>query len=284
MHSDTRIAPTSLWWRLCFACAVCACLVVILLYGIATDVALGQSRPSDNVTPSTQWSPSLALTTPVLSQLYFPLISTKPGVKQRIAQIDEVTVMVLGDEPPRLRITAYGTANTDGWRNPELVLRSALTTALSAMPAFDFIAEPPAEIGLPVLRPVSATVELAATPLVSGVRVYAMNNAKESPLHGIGQANLLLLPHQPHPADLLQVIVHGIWYDGCVPTYQAHQLESHVITITTVLPELVCGQVATPWNFAVDVGRLSPGAYTLTVGGAVTATMSFTVTTAGTLP
>lgn len=214
---------------------------------------------------------------PVLNQLYLPLINTKPVPKQQIAQIDEVTVMVLGDEPPRLRITAYGTANADGWRNPELVLRSAPTTALSAMPAFDFIGEPPAEIGLPVLRPVSATLELAVTPLVSGVRVYAMNNAKESPLHGIGQANLLLNPHQPHADAPLQVIVHGIWYDACVPAYQSHQINNHELQITTASPALVCGQVLTPWNFSVAVGRLTAGVYTITVGGAVTTTTSFSV-------
>ena len=278
MHGYTRILSAPVWRRLCFACAVCACLVVLLLYGMATPVALGQTHtPSGHKTASAQWSPSLVLTTPVLNQLYLPLINTKPVPKQQIAQIDEVTVVVLGDEPPRLRITAYGTANADGWRNPELVLRSAPTTALSAMPTFDFMAEPPSEIGLPVLRPVSATVELAAMPLVSGVRVYAMNNAKESPLHGIGQANLLLAPHQPRADEPLQVIVHGIWYNACVPACQSHQLDSHVITITIALPELPCGQVLTPWNFTVDVGALSTGTYTLTVGGAITATTAFTV-------
>ena len=280
MHGYTRILSAPVWRRLCFVYAICSCLYMILLYSMGTPVALGQNRPSGPVIriASPQWSPSLALTTPVFHQFYLPLINTKPVAKQPIAQIDEVTVMVLGDEPPRLRITAYGTANTDGWRNPELVLRSALTTALSAMPAFDFIGEPPAELGLPVLRPVSATVELAATPLVSGVRVYAMNNAKESPLHGVGQANLLLTPHQPHADEPLQVIVHGIWYDGCVPAYQAHQRESHEITITTALPELICGQRITPWNFNVAVGRLAAGVYTITVGGAVTTTTSFSVT------
>lgn len=282
MLGETRIPPASLWRRSLVVCAICSCLVVILCYSMATSVAFGQTRTTKPVpkTASAQWSPSLVFTTPALNQLYFPLINTKPVPKQQIARIDEVTVMVLGDEPPRLRITAYGTANADGWRNPELVLRSALTTALSAMPAFDFIGEPPAEIGLPVLRPVSATVELAATPLVSGVRVYAMNNVKESPLYGIGQANLLLAPHQPHADVPLQVIVNGIWYDGCVPAYQAHQRESHEIRITTALPEVVCGQSITPWNFSVDVGRLATGTYTLTVGGVVTATMPFTVTAA----
>lgn len=279
MHGEIKIPPASLWRRSLVACVICSCLVMSLLYGMATPVALGQTRPPKPVTKtvSASWSPSFVLTTPVLHQLYLPLINTKPVLKQPIAQIDEVTVVVLGDEPPRLRITAYGTANTDGWRNPELVLRSAPTTALPAMPTFDFMAEPPSEIGLPVLRPVSATVELAAMPLVSGVRVYAMNNAKESPLHGIGQANLLLDPHQPRADAPLQVIVHGIWYDGCVPAYQAHRRESHVITITTALPELICGQSITPWNFSVAVGRLAAGVYTITVGGAVTTTTSFSV-------
>lgn len=278
MQGNTRM-PAALLWRLFVACAICSCLVVILLYGMVTPVAFGQNRPPELVTipSSPHWSPSLVVTPSALNQLYLPLINTKPVPKQPIAQIDEVTVMVLGDEPPRLRITAYGTANTDGWRNPELVLRSALTTALSAMPAFDFIGEPPAEIGLPVLRPVSATIELAATPLVSGVRVYAMNNAKESPLHGVGQANLLLAPHQPRADEPLQMIVHGIWYDACVPAYQSHQVNNREIHITTALPALVCGQTLTPWNFSVDVGALPTGAYTITVGGAITATMAFTV-------
>lgn len=278
MPGEIKIPPASLWrWSL-VACVICSCFVTILLYGMATPVALGQTHtPSVPKTVSAQWAPSLVFTTSALHQLYLPLINTKPVPKQQIAQIDDVTVMVLGDKSPRLRITAYGIANADGWRNPELVLRSAPTTALSAMPAFDFIGEPPAEMGLPVLRPVSATIELAATPLVSGVRVYAMNNAKESPLHGVGQANLLLAPHQPRADEPLQVIVHGIWYDGCVPAYQAHQRESHEIMITTALPEFVCGQSITPWNFSVAVGRLAAGVYTITVGGAVTTTTSFSV-------
>lgn len=284
MHGYTRIPSVLVWRRLCFACAICTCLVVILLYGMITDVALGQSHTSDRVTttPPNSWSPSLALTTPVLNQLYLPLINTKPVPKQQIAQIDDVTVMVLGDKPPRLRITAYGMADADGWRNPELVLRAASTTSLAEVPTFDFMAEPPTEIGLPVLRPVSATYELTGLPLVAGVRIYALNNAKESPLHGIGQANLLLAPHQPHSDDPLQVIVHGIWRDGCVPSYQSHQLSNRVITIMATSPTLadpvaVCGQALTPWNFSVAVGPLSADVYTVTVGGAVTATTTFTV-------
>ena len=284
MHGETKMSPASLWRRSCVACAICSCLVTILLYGMATPVALGQIRPSTPVakTASAQWSPSLVLTTPALNQLYLPLINTKPVPKQPIAQIDDVTVVVLGDEPPRLRITAYGAANTDGWRNPELVLRSAPTTALSAMPAFDFMAEPPAEMGLPVLRPVSATFELAAIPLVAGVRIYALHNAKETHLEGIGHANILLEPRKPHSGDNLQLIIHGIWRDACAPSYQSHQLLDHLIPITTTSPTLadpaaVCGQAITPWNFAVAVGSLSVGAYTVTVGGAVTATVNFTV-------
>lgn len=276
MHRYTRIPSMSVWRRLCFAGAICACLIFALVYSMIADIALGQSHTPAPVT--TGLSPSLALTTPVLNQFYLPLINTKPVPKQRIAQIDDVTVMVLNDKAPRLRITAYGTANSDGWRNLELVLRAAATTALSDVPAFDFMGEPPAAVGLPVLRPVSATYELTGLPLVAGVRIYALNNAKESPLHGIGQANLLLAPHQPHADEPLQVIVHGIWYDGCVPFYQSHQLTNTLVTITAAVPELVpCGQSITPWNFTVAIGALPTGLYTLTVSGAVTATTTFTV-------
>lgn len=283
MLGDTRM-PSAPLRRLCFACAVCSCLVVILLYGMGTPVALGQSHTADRVTvtPPNLWSPSLALTTPVLNQLYLPLINTKAVPKQRIAQIDEVTIMVLRDEPLRLRITAYGTANSDGWRNLELVLRAGFTASLAEVPAFDFMGEPPAEIGLPVLRPVSATYELMGVPLVAGVRIYALNNAKESHIEGIGHANVLLEPRKPHAGDALQLIVHGIWRDGCVPFYQSHQLSAHLISITTTSPTLVdpavvCGQALTPWNFSVAVAPLSADVYTVTVGGAVTATATFTV-------
>lgn len=282
MQDGIRMPAAPLWRRLFIACAICSCLVVILYYSMATSVAFGQNRTPPVTKAVSAQSSSLVLTTSALSQFYLPLINTKPVPKQRIAQIDEVTVMVLGDEPPRLRITAYGTANTDGWRNPELVLRSALTTVLPAMPAFDFIGEPPAETVLPMLRPVSASVELAALPLVSGVRVYAMNNAKETHLEGMDHANILLDPRTSHAGDNLQIIVHGIWHDGCVPAYQAHQLLGYLIPITTTSPilenpKVVCGQAVTPWNFVVAVGALSAGVYTVTVSGAVTATTTFTV-------
>lgn len=284
MQNDARHLSRPLWRQVFVACAVGIGFVVTLLGGMATDVVFGQSRPADRVTKPSfiQWSPSVVLTTPTTNQLYLPLINTKPVPKQRIPQIDDVTVMVLGDDPPRLRITAYGTANADGWCNPELVLRSAPTLPMQDIPAFDFIAQPPTAGVLPMLKPMSATYELKLAPLVSGVRIYGLNNAKETHIEGIGHANVLLEPRTPHAGDDLQVIVHGIWYDGCVPSYQAHQLNNSLIPITTTSPALadpaaVCGQTITPWNFAVAVGALSAGAYTVTVGGAVTATTSFTV-------
>jgi len=77
-------------------------------------------------------------------------------------------------------------------------------------------------------------------------------------------AQVNVVPSLPTQDDDIQVIASGDWYDTCIPFYQSHQVDNHVIRVDAVVdypPDTGCGDMITPWKFTVDLGRLSTGFY-----------------------
>jgi len=64
--------------------------------------------------------------------------------------------------------------------------------------------------------------------------------------------------------DDVQVIASGEWYDTCIPFYQSHQIDNHLIRVDAIVDYPAgtgCADMITPWEFMVDVGKLPPGFY-----------------------
>lgn len=77
----------------------------------------------------------------------------------------------------------------------------------------------------------------------------------------------------PSTANSVQIRTFGLWRNACVPHYSHHVIEESqfgtdsLVLITAIAePEgIVCGQVETDWDFAIDVDFSSPGLYTIQV-------------------
>jgi hypothetical protein len=68
----------------------------------------------------------------------------------------------------------------------------------------------------------------------------------------------------PTQDEYIQVIASGDWYDTCMPFYQSHQIDNNLIRVDAIVdypPTTGCGDMITPWEFTVDVGKLPSGFY-----------------------
>ena len=104
--------------------------------------------------------------------------------KSTVYRVDRVTVAVSAGQPPRLSVTARGTAPTPGWTKPELTPYVYVTPPADGIWEFGFIAEPPTDdFTLPVVTPIpEPAIYRIENPesWVRGVRVHASSNAKEA--------------------------------------------------------------------------------------------------------
>jgi hypothetical protein len=98
--------------------------------------------------------------------------------KKIIYQIDSVTVSIIPTLPPKLRITAKGKVSSTGWSAPGLVKYIYVHQPFDGIQDFSFVAEPPAGIYAPVLKPISITTDVALQPWMKGVRIHGTSNFK----------------------------------------------------------------------------------------------------------
>ena len=93
-------------------------------------------------------------------------------------------------------------------------------------------------------------------------------------------------PPQPDSSMPVQVHLAGVNSDGCVPTNANVTINGRAITIVVAPRPGACVLVATPWGERIDLGRLAPGDYGVTViapsqfEAVVLGRASFTVTDA----
>lgn len=98
-----------------------------------------------------------------------------------IMQVDAVNCFKTFTEfnPSVLFITADGRVSSSGWTAPRLSPRFYIAPPADGIWDFDFYADAPTGIVLPVLLPVSASTFTEAPSWLKGVRVHAQNNAIE---------------------------------------------------------------------------------------------------------
>jgi len=96
--------------------------------------------------------------------------------EEKILEVQDVSV-VLDNNPPVLIIKASGTVTSSGWKNSRLVPHSCDQPPPDGIYDFDFVAEAPSCISLPVLMPIEATYKLESIPdKLKGIRIHAENS------------------------------------------------------------------------------------------------------------
>lgn len=101
----------------------------------------------------------------------------------RIYRIEQIQLSLMKSNPPQLGVFVNGKVTSTGWTNPKLV---PLEKELSADGILDleFVAEPPRETSMPVIRDVTADfVWDKDADKVLGVRVVSRTNEMTSMLH-----------------------------------------------------------------------------------------------------
>jgi hypothetical protein len=99
-------------------------------------------------------------------------------VEEKILEVQDILV-VLENNPPVLIMKASGTVTSSGWKNPKLVPHSFDPPPPDGIYDFDFLAEEPSDISLPVVIPIEATLKLESIPdNLKGIRIHA-GNSKE---------------------------------------------------------------------------------------------------------
>jgi hypothetical protein len=100
--------------------------------------------------------------------------------KRQILSVENMTLLLVRTDPAQLHITAQGFVSSSGWSNSALVLideKSELSP--DGVLDFNFIAEPPSGISLPVITPSTASfVWTKEASRVVAVRVVARTNEK----------------------------------------------------------------------------------------------------------
>lgn len=99
-------------------------------------------------------------------------------MSKRISKINDVELRILESNPPQLLIQCAGLASSSGWGNPHLVpLKSEPKNGIYE---YEFVADPPAGIVLPVLSPIVASLQLSEIPGdFKGVLIHSATNSEE---------------------------------------------------------------------------------------------------------
>lgn len=91
---------------------------------------------------------------------------------------------------------------------------------------------------------------------------------------------LRIAPPDPSTSDVISITVAGVHPNSCVPHYERHEVTGNLIQIDSApASEPFCVPAEFPWEYAITVGPLAAGDYTVThtLEGAVTH-IFFTVT------
>lgn len=108
----------------------------------------------------------------------------------RIYDVQTAVIKILKSNPPQIVVLASGRTSSSGWTNPSLDAWYYIEAPKDGIQDFDFTADEPTGISLPVLTPVSADAVVARDPAnywgkgkpLVGVRIHARTNTIEEKL------------------------------------------------------------------------------------------------------
>ena len=108
----------------------------------------------------------------------------------RVYDAQNAFITVLKSNPPQIVVLAHGRASSSGWSNPTLGAWYYIDAPKDGIQDFDFTADEPTGISLPVLSPISASALITRDPAdywgkgrpLVGVRIHARTNTVEARL------------------------------------------------------------------------------------------------------
>lgn len=109
-----------------------------------------------------------------------------------------------------------------------------------------------------IVPPSQPNYYVALLAVISGITGETIASAREE-FEVIG--GIQTVPTLPQINEEISVRLAGLSLDSCTPRYVSHGVISQTITIEAQIPDLVCGQVPTPWQIDAAVDPLPAGAY-----------------------
>jgi len=114
----------------------------------------------------------------------------------RIYDVQSAALAILKSNPPQIVVSAIGRTVSTGWTNPTLGAWYYLVPPRDGIQDFDFTADEPTGISLPVLTPITASTLISRDPAnywgkgkpLVGVRIHARTNSLEEMLDAKVQA------------------------------------------------------------------------------------------------
>jgi hypothetical protein len=96
---------------------------------------------------------------------------------EKIMKVSSVKLQIWKSKPPMLEIDCQGVVTTTGWTNGQLAPYYYIMPPQDGIYEFDFVADPPKEMALQVLTPISARFVWPSFPEdLKGVRIYSKTN------------------------------------------------------------------------------------------------------------
>lgn len=105
-------------------------------------------------------------------------------------------------------------------------------------------------------RPPNFHVALLA--VISGITGETIASARQE-FEVVG--GIQIIPALPRTTEDVTVRLAGLSLDSCTPQYISHGVITQTITVEAQIPDLVCGQVSTPWQIDAAVDPLPAGEY-----------------------
>lgn len=118
-----------------------------------------------------------------------------------IYEVKTVSVKLLKSNPVKWQVSATGTVTSSGWTKPRLIPRVYIHPPLDGLMEFDFVAEPPTGIHLPVLQSVAAQLTTPVPGWARGVKVIAQTNfVSATPTMPAAKATMVVQSFAAHEA------------------------------------------------------------------------------------
>jgi plastocyanin len=105
--------------------------------------------------------------------------STSSGDTAKILSVTDVTTTILESFPPQAIITAMGSVPSTAWTSPRLIPYIYVTPPADGIYEFDFVADRPVGISIPMTTPITAKHIYPDLTGVKGFRIYASSNNKQ---------------------------------------------------------------------------------------------------------
>lgn len=109
-----------------------------------------------------------------------------------------------------------------------------------------------------IVPPRPPNFHVALLAVISGISGETLSSVRHE-FDVVG--GIQITPALPLTTEDVTLRLADLSPDGCTPEYISHGVITQTITVEAQIPDLVCGQVPTPWQMEASVGPLPAGEY-----------------------